>query len=269
MGRGWGARGRVGRSGAGSGSEGGLRAELLGRPPALPRGAGRPRGGACRGGEAGTGAGGGARHGLGTRRPHGWGGGRRGRRRPLAPGPVPPPSARSPRGPTDDGPDKVLGGERARAGFCGPGRPPASGPTANGGGAGRRMRGARGRGPRALAAGSREGALGPGGRPLLRLLPGARASAAVAGAGGCAEVESGTSETLVLWLLPGRKGPPGGASVPSPLNGRAGASPTGGGVSRSPWGSPELGSPRRRQSDPQGRVPGGCSPKGKAHWRVS
>ena len=130
--------------------------------PSGPAGAGD--GGAARaaGARLARSRGGGAGHGPGTRRPHGGGSERRGRRRPLAPCPAPPPSARSPRGPAGGGPagggprPQVPGGGRARAGARGPGSPHLETQSSGGlGGAGRRMRGARGAGrgrlPRVLS----------------------------------------------------------------------------------------------------------------------
>lgn len=253
----------------------GFRAGHPRQPPALPGQAGRPRGGACRGGAAGTGEAGGAGNGQGTRWPHGGGSERRGRRRPLAPGRVPPPSARSPDGPAGGGPGPRCpgAGGRARGSTVRASAPRDPERPRTGGGA--RAGGAcagPGAGPRALAvAGAEEPrAQGPPPAPPPSWhggLPGAPAFAAVAG--GCVEVEAGTSETLVLWLFRGREGPPGGTwGAPSPQRGRVGASPTGS-VSRDSRGSPRLGIPRPQQTDPQGRAPGGCGPAGEAHWRVS
>lgn len=119
-----------------------------------PRGPGRGAGqGAVRvsGARLARTRGGGAGHGPWTRRPRGGGSGRRGRRRPLAPCPAPPPSAFAPRTGRRRTAAQVPGGGRAgtRAGVRGPCFPgPGTRRAADGGRAegGRRMRGARGLG---------------------------------------------------------------------------------------------------------------------------
>lgn len=118
-------------------------------PPALPGRAGAQGAARAAGARLARARGGGAGHGQGTRRPRGGGSGRRGRRRPLAPCPAPPPSARSPGGPAGGGPRPQVprdGRAGGRAGVRGPGlRYPG---TQGGGGRGR------GRGQAAHARGS-------------------------------------------------------------------------------------------------------------------
>lgn len=254
--RGPGPEARGGRPGAGRGFRAGHPREL----PALQAWAGAEGRRVPRGARLARARRGGAGHGQGTRRPHGAGRGRRGRRRQLAPCPAPPRWVRSPGGPAGGGTrPRCLGraGRRAR-GSAGRASPLGTRRGGGGAGAGGACAGLGGRGPRALAAGSCGGSPGAEAARCSASLRGP-ASAAVGALEAAQRSRPGTSATAVPGCGPkGRPTRRGASGAPRPSLGTAGFGRHYlGGVSGVP-----------RQSDPRGSAPGGCGPTGvtRAAW---